>query len=120
MTTHRDDKSPGPPGVVLLICDEERLSGDILGRLHDAGIDARGPFPTARIALAMAGMAAPALVLVARPPTGRRGAGELAREMRELWGVESLLLWEPAQASGESGFAGAIRRLLDGVLETPA
>jgi hypothetical protein len=81
--------------TILLVCDDELHSTDILGRLYDAGLSAVGPIPTAGLALALAAVTAPTMALVARPPTGRRGAVELAETLLNQWNIPSILLCEP-------------------------
>ncbi|HYD46311.1 MAG TPA: hypothetical protein VEA79_13680 [Phenylobacterium sp.] len=84
--------------TVLLVCSDEERSRDILERLVEGGFGVVGPAPNAALALALAAQAAPTVALVARPPTGRRDAAELADALMSQWGIGSVVL---ADALGE-------------------
>ena len=79
-------------GAILLVCDDEERTRDILARLFDEGYSVVGPATTASLALALTAQTGPSLALIARPPTGRRGALELAQELMRTWGVRSVVL----------------------------
>ena len=85
--------------TILLVCSDEGHSSEILGRLIDNGASVVGPAPTARLSLALAALTAPTLALVARPPTGKRGATELARALMREWGIPSVILCEGEPAT---------------------
>jgi hypothetical protein len=78
--------------TVLLVCSDEERSRDLLERLVRGGFGVVGPAPNAALALALAAQAAPTVALVARPPTGRRGAAELADALMNQWGIGSVVL----------------------------
>lgn len=80
--------------TVLLVCSDEERSRDILERLVGDGFSVVGPAPNAALALALAAQSAPTIALVARPPTGRRGAAELAGALMSQWGIGSVVLDE--------------------------
>jgi DNA-binding NarL/FixJ family response regulator len=109
------------PRSALLVCDDAQMSFEIAGRLQDAGCEVMGPVPRAAYALLLAAQTPPDLAIVARPPTGRRGARELANELYETWGVRSLIV-DDAAADDEPPAAwlapaeqiAALRRLLKG------
>jgi hypothetical protein len=79
-------------GPILLICDEESRSYDIMGRLHRAGLDVLGPVTSAAQAMALAGQQSSTVAVVASRPTGRRDAFELARDLMSAWGISSWVL----------------------------
>jgi hypothetical protein len=87
--------------IILLVCDDENKSSEILGKLVEGGASVVGPVSTARLSLALAALTAPTLALVATPPTGKRGAAELARTLMREWDIPSIILCdhEPAAAS---------------------
>lgn len=87
-------------GPVLLICDEERQSYDIIGRLNRAGVGVIGPVTSAAQAMMLAGQLSSGVAIVARRPTGRRNAFELARDLMSSWGIRSWVL--PDAASSEA------------------
>ncbi len=78
--------------TVMVVCDDERYAADLLARLFDGGYSAVGPVPSAGVALAVVAHAYPTLAIVANPPTGRRGARELAVMLMRDWGIRSLIL----------------------------
>lgn len=78
--------------TVLLVCGDEARAHEILGKLIDDGFGVVGPTPNARLALALAAQSVPTVAVVAHPPTGRRNARELARDLMANWGVGSLIL----------------------------
>jgi hypothetical protein len=70
-----------------------------LAKLVDSGASVVGPASTARLSLALAAVTAPTLAVVARPPTGERGATELARTLMREWGIPSVILCEGEAAT---------------------
>jgi hypothetical protein len=82
--------------TVLLVCESESLTAEILGRLFEAGVNVVGPVHSASMALAMAAQAAPTMAIVASPPSGRRKASELAHDLMRTWGIRSLVFDEAA------------------------
>lgn len=96
--------------TVLIVCDDEKYSADLISALIESGSNVVGPVTRANMALALAAQTSPTVAIVARPPTGRRDADALARELMDTWGVRSLVLegarpegippderpWEPA------------------------
>lgn len=104
--------------TVLLVCDDEGRCRDILARLFDEGFSVIGPAASASLALALAAQTAPTVALVAKPPTGRRKALELAQELMSAWGVRSWVLKEacpegvkPSAAVHWAPRAGQLERL---------
>jgi hypothetical protein len=85
--------------TVLIVCDDEKYSADLISALVDGGSNVVGPVSRANMALALAAQTSPTVAIVARPPTGRRDATALARELMDTWGVRSLVL-EAAQPEG--------------------
>lgn len=81
--------------IVLLVCNCEKSTEEILDKFYDAGLNVIGPAPNARVALIMAAQNAPTIALVASAPNGRRNASELASELMRTWGVRS---WIPESA----------------------
>ena len=78
--------------TVLLVCSDEACAHEILEKLVDDGFHVIGPTPSAGLALALAAQCGPTVALVARPPTGKRNARELARDLMAHWGVGSVIL----------------------------
>ncbi|MDO9433646.1 MAG: hypothetical protein V4820_02420 [Pseudomonadota bacterium] len=78
--------------TVLVICDDQNYSSEILTRLSFEGMNSLGPVSTAGMALALAAQTKPTLAIVAGTPTGRRGGAELASKLLSDWGVHSWLI----------------------------
>ena len=78
--------------TVLVVCNDSRLADELLEALFRNGVDAVGPVDSARMALAVATHAQPTLAVIANPPTGRRGAVELAQALERDWGIRSWIL----------------------------
>ena len=78
--------------TVLVVCSDSRLAEDILQSLFKGGVNAFGPVDSARMALAIATHSQPTLAVIANPPTGRRGAVELAQALERDWGIRSWIL----------------------------
>ncbi len=78
--------------TVLVVCNESRLADELLEALFRNGVDAVGPVDSARMALAVATHGQPTLAVIANPPTGRRGAVELAQALERDWGIRSWIL----------------------------
>jgi len=108
--------------TVLLICDDEQESSDLLSRLWDAGHAVLGPVATTGMALAIAAQHSPTLALVARPPAGRRGTGELTQHLMRTWGVGSVVakggwdapadVWQGVDCSPRPGQVARLRKAL--------
>ena len=77
---------------MLVICDDEEYAEGILKSLFDGGYSVVGPVQTAGVALAMAAQTMATVAVVARPPTGKRGARELAATLMRDWNIGSLIL----------------------------
>lgn len=95
MDDHIDD-------TILLICDDETRATRLLSALDAAQIKVIGPFSTAGLALAVTAHTGPTVALLASQTTGRRSAEELARTLKDNWGVRSMLLDERAHAAVET------------------
>ncbi len=78
--------------TVLVVCNDSKLADELLEALFRNGVDAVGPVDSARMALAVATHAQPTLAVIANPPTGRRGAVELAQALERDWGIRSWIL----------------------------
>lgn len=78
--------------TILLVCDCEQSSADILRKLHKAGISVVGPAANASMAMAIAAQTPPTIAVVATPPNGRRNAAEFAGDLLRTWGVQSWIL----------------------------
>ncbi|MET3528032.1 hypothetical protein ABID41_003150 [Phenylobacterium koreense] len=78
--------------AVLLICSNEAASVELLERLSTNGHGVVGPAADARMAPAMAAQHPVTIALVASPPTGRRGAVELAQALKRDWDIGSIIL----------------------------
>lgn len=87
-------------GTILIVCNDEDYSSNLIEKLHDAGARVVGPVPRANLALALAAQTSPDIAIMAHPLTGRRDAEELARELHDIWGVRSLVLDTAAPAIG--------------------
>lgn len=79
-------------GPVLVVCADADRSTEILGRLHDGGMSAVGPVPTAGLALALAAQGMAGVAILAGQTTGRRTTDELAQELTSTWGVDCYVL----------------------------
>jgi hypothetical protein len=79
-------------GPILLVCDDERRSYEIMRRLHLAGLGVVGPVTSAAQAMVLAGQESSTVAVVAGRPTGRRDAAELARDLMSAWGINSWVL----------------------------
>lgn len=86
--------------TVLVVCSDEERTRDILERLALGGFGVVGPASSAALALALAAQAAPTVALVARPPTGRRDAAELATALMSQWGIGSVVLADVLNEGG--------------------
>lgn len=78
--------------TVLVVCSDASLADDLLQRLYQNGVNAVGPVDSARMAIAIATHGQPTLAVIANPPTGRRGAVELAQALERDWGIRSWIL----------------------------
>lgn len=78
--------------TVLVVCNDSKLADELLEALFRNGVDAVGPVESARMALAVATHAQPTLAVIANPPTGWRGAVELAQALERDWGIRSWIL----------------------------
>lgn len=78
--------------TVLVICDDQNYSSEIIRRLSCEGMNSIGPVSTAGMALALAAQTSPTVAIVAGAPTGRRGGPELASKLLSDWGVRSWLI----------------------------
>jgi hypothetical protein len=87
--------------TILLVCDCEHSTTDILDKLYLGGFSVVGPVPNARMALLMAAQTVPTIAVVASPPNGRRNAAELANDLMRTWGIRSWVL-ERAEVAGTS------------------
>ena len=88
--------------TVLLVCDDESISTDILERLNNAGFGVVGPTPRAATALALAAQTPPTLAVVAGDLTGKRSPRELARDLMSTWGVRSWIWPQDGQSEPEA------------------
>ena len=102
--------------TVILVCDNEVESQDILNRLVAEGIYVVGPATTASQALTLAAQTfANIAVLAHRPNSGPLGP-ELAQRLMNTWGVRSLILEEGAEPGDWSAMpaqAAKLRRILE-------
>jgi hypothetical protein len=80
--------------TVLLVCADPERSSEILSQFYDYGWSVVGPVSTAAMALSLTAHTCPTVALVAGPPTGKRNAPQLARDLMRMWGVRSMLLDE--------------------------
>lgn len=71
----------------------ERLTSELDAR----GYHVIGPARTAGVALALAAQWPVNLALIGEQLAGRRHGAELARTLREIWGVRSLILRDARQ-----------------------
>jgi hypothetical protein len=78
--------------TILLVCDCEMVTEEILSKLYDGGFSVIGPVPNASLALALAAQSSPTMALVATATTGRRSAVQLADDLMKTWGIRSWLL----------------------------
>jgi hypothetical protein len=78
--------------TVLVVCNDSALADELLESLFRNGVNAVGPVDSARMALAIATHSQPTLAVIANPPTGRRGAVELAQVLERDWGIRSWIL----------------------------
>lgn len=78
--------------TVLVVCSDSVIAEDLLHSLFQGGVNAVGPVDSARMALALVTQNQPTLAVIAKPPTGRRGAVELAQALERDWGVRSWIL----------------------------
>ena len=77
---------------MLVVCSDEEYAANILEKLIESGYSVVGPVQTAGVALAMAAQTIATVAVVARPPTGKRGARELAAALMRDWNIGSLIL----------------------------
>jgi hypothetical protein len=108
---------------VILVCDDERESHDILNRLEAEGIGVIGPATSATMALTLASQSfANIAVLARRPSSGPLGA-DLAHTLMKTWGVRSVVLEGEAEAQSEwapkPAQAARLRSILQGRAQSP-
>jgi DNA-binding NarL/FixJ family response regulator len=65
---------------------------NLVQHLTDAGMTVIGPVDTARLALALAAQSAADLALVTPKLAGQRDGAELARRLKDTWGVPTVVL----------------------------
>lgn len=106
-------------GTILIVCNDEDYSTNLIVKLQDAGANVVGPVSRANMALALAAQTSPDMAIVAHPLTGRRDAEDLARELHATWGVRSLVLDTAAPAIGEQPWLPE-RETLDRLIDTLA
>lgn len=105
--------------TILLVCDCDDRSADILGRLQAAGYAVIGPVQNAGTAMAVAAHTPPTLALIARPPNGRRNATEFAQDLMQTWGVRSWILDHEADAASDwAAEDGRVAHIRD-IIRTP-
>jgi CheY-like chemotaxis protein len=78
--------------TVILVCDDETNSREILSKLSAQGIGVIGPATTASMALTLAAQTFANIAVLARRPDGGPLGPELARRLMKTWGVRSLVL----------------------------
>jgi DNA-binding response OmpR family regulator len=84
-----------PERTVLVAHHSASYLDGLVAHLSDQGYHVLGPVQTAKMALALAAIAPPALAVVGRRLGGRRDGAALAEALRETWGVPSVLVDEP-------------------------
>ena len=101
--------------TVLVVCSDAKLADHLLDSLFQNGVNAVGPVDSARMAIAVATNAQPTLAVIANPPTGRRGAVELAQALERDWGIRSWILddavWERDRTSGDLAWSANPRQI---------
>ena len=73
----------------------ERLTSNLV----DRGYDVIGPARSASVALALAAQMPISHALISERLAGRRKGADLAKTLRETWGVRSFILREPLQVA---------------------
>ena len=102
---------------VILVCDDERDSHDILNRLEAEGIGVIGPATSATMALTLASQTFANIAVLARRPSEGPLGSELARSLMKTWGVRSVVLEGGADAHDEWAARPAQAARLRGILE---
>jgi hypothetical protein len=81
--------------IVLLVCDDEKYSLELMDRLSDSGHRVLGPVTNAAMAMTIASQSLPTVALVASQSLDASGPA-LADGLMRQWGVRSLLLGREA------------------------
>lgn len=102
--------------TVILVCDNEEESRQLLSKLSAEGIGVVGPATSVAQARTLAAQTfANIAVLAPRPTAGPLGR-DLARDLMKTWGVRSLILQEGADAEDDwaprPGQVETLRRVL--------
>lgn len=109
---------------VILVCDNERDSHDILNRLEAEGIGVIGPATSATMALTLASQTLANIAVLARRPSEAPLSSDLARNLMKTWGVRSVVLEGGAETQGEwaakPAQAARLRSILEGRDASPA
>jgi len=110
-------------GTILIVCNDEDYSNNLIEKLQRIGTRVVGPVTRANMALALAAQTSPDMAIVAHPLTGRRDAETLARELHQTWGVRSLILDTASPVIGEQPWLPepeALDRLIDTLAQAEA
>jgi len=109
---------------VILVCDDERDSHDILNRLEAEGIGVIGPATSATMALTLASQTFANIAVLARRPSGGPLSSDLAHSLMKTWGVRSVVLEGDGETQGEwaamPAQAARLRNILKGRAASPA
>src|SRR5687768_11634631 len=86
---------------VILVCDDERESHDILNKLEAEGIGVIGPATSATMALTLASQSFANIAVLARRPSGGPLDADLAKNLMNTWGVRSVVLEGDVETHGD-------------------
>ena len=81
-----------PCSNVILVSGCERTSDQLLNLIYERNLNVVGTATRAATALALAAQVPADLAIVHDRLAGRRDGAELARLLKEIWGVPSLLI----------------------------
>lgn len=88
-----------PIKSVLVAHHDARTLERLTSKLVDRGYDVIGPARTAGVALALAAQSPISHAIISERLAGRRKGAELAKALRETWGVRSFMLREPLEVA---------------------
>lgn len=98
--------------TVILVCDDEESSRNLLNKLMAQGIAVAGLASSVAQARALAAQTFANIAVLAPRPTAGPIGRELARDLMKTWGVRSLLLNDGPEAQDDwSPAPGQVERL---------